>query len=151
MKDSSKGFKDFDKLLERLAKTKISAGVFADAGTNSKSGTSVVDYAYYNEYGTDKIPARPFMSLTADAQKDNWANLMAASFDKIVATQGGSVDRELGRIGERMINDIKETISSNIAPVNAPSTIKRKKSSRTLIDTGYLRSSISSKIIKEQR
>ncbi|MGI4775350.1 MAG: hypothetical protein ACRYE9_00185 [Janthinobacterium lividum] len=142
MKDIDKGFEKIGKLLKQLNKISLKAGVLSESDSKPKGGESIAEYAYYNEVGTDRIPARPFMSLTADEQKDNWSNLMTKSFDKMLVSGGKDLEVELGRVGERMINDIKETISSNISPVNAPSTIKRKKSSKTLIDTGLLRQSI---------
>ena len=148
MKDIDKGFKNFAKLLDNLAKVKIEAGVFSDVGTNPKSGESIAEYAFYNEYGTEHIPARPFMSLTADSRGEHWTKLMTDCFDKALETEGNNIDYDLGRIGERITGDIRETISSNISPANAESTVKRKKSSRTLIDTGALRAAISSKISK---
>ena len=148
MKDIDKGFKNFTKLLNDLSKVKIEAGVFGDAGANPKSGESIVEYAVYNEYGTEHIPARPFMGLTADSKGDDWTKLMTDCFDKALETEGKNIEKDLGRIGEQITGDIKKTVSSNISPANAASTIKRKGSSKTLIDTGALRAAISSKISK---
>lgn len=146
--DIDKGFKNISMLLAKMAKVKIEAGVFSDAGSNLKSGDSIVDYAYYNEYGTEHIPARPFMRITADSKGDHWTKLMADCFDQIIENEGKGLELELGKVGVQMEGDIKETISSNIAPVNAPATIKKKGSSRTLIDTGALRAAISSRVSK---
>ena len=148
MKDIDRGFNNLEKFFNKLAKVEIQAGIFSDAGSNPEGGTSIVDYAYYNEYGTEHIPVRPFMRITADEKRGSWSKLMADCFDKALETQGRKLDHDLGRIGEQMASDIKETISSNISPANAPDTIKRKKSSRTLIDTGVLRASISSRVLK---
>jgi len=148
MRDIDKGFKNLSKLFENLAKTQIQAGVFSDAGSNHNSGESIVEYALYNEYGTEHIPARPFMRITADSKGKHWAKLMTYCFDKALEAKGKNIEHDIGRVGEQMISDIKETISSNMTPANAAGTIKRKKSSRTLIDTGALRASISSRVLK---
>lgn len=148
LKDTDKGFDNFSKLLAQMAKIKIEAGVFSDAGSNPKSGQSIVEYAYYNEYGTEHIPARPFMRITADDKNDHWSNLVADCFDKALVNEGKAIEHDLRRVGEQMVADIKETISSNISPANAPATVKRKGSSRTLIDTGALRAAISSRVSK---
>ena len=52
-------------------------------------------------------------------------------------------------IAEMIKDAIQESISSNIAPSNSDMTIARKKSSSTLIDTGLLRSSVQSGVIKK--
>lgn len=53
------------------------------------------------------------------------------------------------QIGMNLENKIREKILSNVPPENAPSTIKAKGSSATLIDDGTLLSSISHTVKKE--
>lgn len=148
MRDTDKGFKNISNLLAKITKVKVEAGVFSDAGSSPKSGQSIVEYAYYNEYGTEHIPARPFMRITTDAKGEHWTKSMADCFDKALKNEGETLDFDLARVGMQMEGDIKETISSNISPANTPATIKRKGSSRTLIDTGLLRASITSRVSK---
>ena len=51
-------------------------------------------------------------------------------------------------IALKMQRDIQASILSNTPPPNKPSTIRRKGSSRTLIDTGLLLNSVQSEVIK---
>ncbi len=52
-------------------------------------------------------------------------------------------------VGAVMVGHIQEKISSNIPPKNAKSTIRQKKSSKTLIGkTGLLRESIDFEVVK---
>ncbi len=53
------------------------------------------------------------------------------------------------KVANSLRNDIIEKINSNIPPPNAPSTIKAKGSSHTLIDTGEMRRSIDFRVIGE--
>ena len=145
MKVTDKNFnlEKIKKTLLALKKKELQVGIFPDA-IDDKGGR-IVDYAIANEYGTSKIPERPFMRSTADEKQENWSALM----DKIVegVTKGDlEVERKIGLLGEQMVNDIKEKISSNVPPPLNPATIKRKGSSRTLIDTGNMRNSITFKI-----
>jgi len=55
--------------------------------------------------------------------------------------------RELETTCIKLENAIVETIMKGVPPPNAPSTIKRKRSSHTLIDKGNLVGSITHKII----
>ena len=63
------------------------------------------------------------------------------------------VDEEIRKVvrkaGVKLRNKIIEKINSNIPPPNAPSTIKAKKSTHTLIDTGTMRRSIDTQVIQE--
>lgn len=147
MKVTDKNFnlEKIKKTLLALKNKELQVGIFEDSGVNEDTGRRIVDYAIANEYGTSKIPERPFMRSTADEKQENWSALM----DKIVegVTKGDfEVERKIGLVGEQMVNDIKEKISSNVPPPLNPATIKRKGSSRTLIDTGNMRNSITFKI-----
>jgi len=55
------------------------------------------------------------------------------------------MERALLKIEAQVVNQI----DSNTPPPNAPSTIKRKKSSKTLIDTGKMRQHVDHKITGE--
>lgn len=142
MKDT--GFKDYENLLKNLQKVEIKVGILADS--KNKEGESIADYAIANEYGTDKIPARPFLSSTTDEESEKWQKLIDDGYDKMLGTQKFDMHQHLSKVGEVMTNDIKLKIANNVPPPNAPSTIKRKKSSRTLIDTGAMLQSVNYKI-----
>ena len=45
-----------------------------------------------------------------------------------------------------MIGDVKLTISNNMPPPNSEKTIKKKGSSKTLIDTGAMRNAVSYRV-----
>ena len=53
------------------------------------------------------------------------------------------------KAGVNLRNEIVKKIHSNIPPPNAPSTIKAKKSSKTLIDTGEMWRSVDTQVIQE--
>lgn len=59
-----------------------------------------------------------------------------------------TVYRALMRVGQEHADDIKAKIRSNISPANAASTIARKKSSKTLIDTGAMLQSVTATVKK---
>lgn len=147
MKVTDKNFnlEKIKKTLLALKKKELQVGIFEDSGVNPDTGGRIVDYAIANEYGTSKIPERPFMRSTADEEAKKWSALM----DKIVedVTKGDfEFERKIGLVGEQMVSDIKEKISSNVPPPLKPATVKRKGSSRTLIDTGNMRNSITFRI-----
>ena len=146
MKDTDKGFKNIFKKLQELKNKTLQAGILKDAGTNEK-GTYIADYASYNEFGTINMPARPFLSSTFDEQSEKWQSTTGKIIDNIIDGDPTIIDNLIGLLGEQVVGDIKEKIDSNVPPPLSPATIKRKKSTRTLIDTGIMRNSIKYEIV----
>ena len=146
IKDTDRGFLAIKKALLSLRKKEIKVGIHEGAGKNEKTGTLIVDYALANEYGTSKIPERSFMRSTYDEKQQEWNKTL----DKIVGniTEGNisNIEQKINSVGVQIVNDIKEKIDSNIPPALSEATIRRKGSSRTLIDTGIMRASITYKI-----
>jgi len=136
--------------LKKLKKISLEVGVFADSkNTNSKPLTYVADYAIANEFGTEKIPKRSFMRSTADEQKTEWQDQLENVADNVINGNKQGVERKMYKVGQLARRDIIDKIDSNITPVNAPSTKKKKLKqgkNKTLIDTGILRGSIEAKV-----
>lgn len=98
------------------------------------------------EYGVPQqnIPARPFMDFTVKRNKDSWIRFINRNF------RGKEYAHPLAvRFCETVKQDIQTEIEIGDFAPNAPATVKRKKSSQPLIDTGHLMNSISYKIIAE--
>ena len=122
---NDKGFKKAVEALERLAKMQVKVGIQSDTEDYS-DGVSVVDVAVWNEYGTDKIPSRPFIR---QCFKDNSDEALTRLSELAQKTALG--------------DDPKRDFPW--AP-NAKSTEDRKDSSRPLIDSGHLIKSIRYKV-----
>lgn len=137
-----------DKRAKILSKYKtnrrVYAGVF-DTAENSETGESVAEYAAQNEFGTDRIPSRPFMRRTIMRCQDEWIQ----KFGEILKS-GVNVDEALTLMGKQMQADIQQTILDDVPPPNSPVTIAMKArkgssgdvSQGTLRDTGSLYNSI---------
>lgn len=105
--------------------------------------------AYIMEKGSavNNIPARPFMLQTRER---NEKRMIGLSRRLLKALSNGSTTamdaiKKLGVTYEGAMKRI--FIEGSFAP-NATATIRRKKSSRPLIDTGLLRQSIKFKVAK---
>ena len=122
----------------------VSVGVFSDSGSEP-DGTSLIDVAIWNEYGTSRIPQRPFMRIAADKNADKWADA-AQKLSGMVADGSIGASHAKNIIGVQAVGDIQEVIGSNALQANAPATIMRKGSAAPLIDTGRLRQSIKFKV-----
>lgn len=111
------------------------------------NGLEVAENALIQEYGTERIPPRPFLRKTLKKQNE-WAKYVKENFDAN-ADSPNQLEKVAQTVGLMMQTDIQDSIMSNIPPPNAESTIKQKGSSKTLIDTGLLRNSVHNEVIKE--
>ena len=145
--DSDHGYK---RVLRELGamNTAIAVGVWSAEG-HGGSNRSVLEIAGYLHFGTSRgIPERPFIANWFDAYElRNRAQVVVEA--KRVAAGLQTVDRMLGRLAESFVGQAKKNIAEGGSPPfapNTPATIARKGSSKPLINTGQLRSSITSRI-----
>lgn len=125
--------------IEELKNVEVRVGYQAGEATDD-DGVDMCDIALWNELGTETSPARPFLRQTAD---DNEAKLVAfgqAQVRKIA--QGGTAQGCLQALGTYAKGLTQEKIESGSFVPNAPSTIRKKKSDKPLIDSGRLRQSV---------
>lgn len=139
------GLEKLDKELKYLQTHAVKVGVL---GNGSANGISVQDYAIFNEYGTSRMPARPFFRLsvgTANAQNEI-KEYMKQQVEQII--QGGmSAQQAYENLGTFVVQKIKKTIASgNFAALN-PQTVKKKGHSKPLMDTHSLYESINFEIV----
>jgi hypothetical protein len=143
MKDIDKGI--FNSL-RKLKNISLEVGVFADAkNTDDTPASYIADYALANEFGTKNIPARSFIRSSTDEQKHKWQKAMDDVLSSLIEGRDANLDNKLYEVGQIVRGDIIQKIDSNITPVNALSTQKKKLKqgkTKTLIDTGALRQSI---------
>jgi hypothetical protein len=104
------------------------------------NGLTLASNAVIQEFGTDRIPPRPFMRAGAEA------------FDKKDAAIGnvlrGVIEGRTGPVegsnalGVMLQAEILRAFRSGDFTPNAPATTRRKGSSQPLIDTGKLRQGV---------
>lgn len=107
----------------------------------SKSEQSNIMKAIWNEFGTRRIPARPFVRTSWRNNRNKYLAMCRADAKQIFAGTM-TVQRSLNRIGVIAQGDMQMSVTTGGWTPNAPSTIRRKGSSRPLIDTGKMRQSI---------
>lgn len=83
------------------------------------------------------IPERSFLRSTLKEKRKDWSQLIIKGIHHEL-THGGDINAVLDIVGEKMSGDVKAKILSGIEPKNAKSTIRQKKSSKPLIDSGNL-------------
>ena len=108
-----------------------------------EDGTRVVDIAVYNEYGTGRIPPRPFMRTFA--AKGEVKQVAAKLGQKV--NQGIDVTAILTTLGAWYAQAQKDHVIHSSWTPNAPSTIRKKGSAKPLIDTGQMVNAITWKTL----
>lgn len=145
IEDRDKGFK---KLLRRLVPRapSVTVGVYGD-GKKYPDGTSLLEVATIHEFGAPaaNIPKRSFLIDTANKNERKISRNLALSAER-VASGKATHHQALALFGVWFEGVVKARIAAGISPANKPLTIKRKGSSKPLIDTGQLRNSITHEV-----
>lgn len=123
----------------------IEVGFFASA--RYPEGTPVAHVAAINEFGTDRIPERPFFRGSVAKMETELMPVLRSGINTETMQVDGMLADKLGAHAAGVIQTTiaKGTFHPN--PPNAPSTIARKTKGQggevtTLIDTGKLRQSV---------
>lgn len=134
-----------DKVLENvieLGDKQVKVGI--QAGSGSHDGVDILDIAIYNHFGTRNIPSRPFISDCFDKNQGQIAEAKKRIVYRVM--DGMSASAGLSQLGQWYQDVLKGHIRNGGWVPNAPATIKRKGSSKPLIDTGQLVNSVRWKI-----
>jgi len=118
-------------------------------GLFGKQGSDLVIQAASNEFGTEDghIPERSFLRSTVIEKREIITKFVGKEFINYIKAVT-SLDRALNRIGLKVTSLVKSKIKKGPFTPNAPATIKRKKSTRPLIDTGRMLNSITHELDK---
>lgn len=107
-----------------------------------KVDAEVMMRAAWMEFGTSRgIPERPFLRNAMRNNEGTYKLFMLKAGQKILVGQG-SMKGELDSLGNLAKGHIQKSINSNTPPPLKPATIKKKGSSRTLVDSGEMRQSV---------
>lgn len=143
--DRDLGWGRFFSAVNDLDDLHAKVGVLADTaqgGLHVPGGQlTVAEIAAVNEFGTSdgRIPERSFIRSTFDKMREELerdaGKLVALVLDGAMTAQGA-----LGVLGAKLAAEMKKTVTvgEGVAPANAPSTVRRKGSARTLVDTGRM-------------
>lgn len=170
-KSVDRGASRINRELERAKNYFALIGIPSDAKRPVKengedAGINMAELALIMEKGSpaNKVPARPFMLKTRIRAQGKFAGLMKNMYRQILQGKGDAV-QFLKKLGIAYEGEMRETFTKEAFAPNAPITIHGgwmrnkksgkpfkvdgKKSSRPLIDSGRLRGSIMSKVVKK--
>lgn len=150
VRDIDKGHKALmNRLLHRAGD--LTVGIHAAEGAvpkkggaddaDSEEGLTVVEVGTFHEFGLG-VPRRSFIADWEDENEAKHKAQLRQMAQAVVTGKVESVEQGLARLGTLYQAEVQKRISDGIEPPLAESTIRRKGSSKPLIDTGQLRSSI---------
>lgn len=115
----------------------LKVGFFEEA--TYPDGTPVAEVATFQEFGTAKIPPRPFFrNMIADNQA-SWGKGMAMALKK----SNYDAKQALEITGQVVAGQLKQSIIDLVTPPLSPATIARKGFDKPLIDTAHMLNSVS--------
>lgn len=109
------------------------------------SSVTLAQVAEWNEFGTSRIPARPFIRGFVDDRREDIMTWIKRATERVA--KGVAPEEAFEIVGLRIQSGMQKRIADGVPPPNAASTIARKGSSKPLINTGQLRSSITYKVV----
>lgn len=116
-----------------------------ESAAKDRAPLTVADIATIHEYGLGHNPERSFIRAWADENKS--ANEKALiKIGQAVVEGKFTAEQGLDRAGLLFVAQIQKRIKGNIPPPLNAATIKKKKSSTPLINTGQLWTSIRHKV-----
>lgn len=153
VEDIDKGWNQIQKDVSKFKNAQVLVGF--QEGTETKEevkgdrtkagGASMPLIAFKNEYGTDRIPKRPFMRKSYDENKALINKVFDKQYIKILDRKI-KPKKALKEVGLVMVRLIQEKIETLKDPPNAPDTIALKGSSNPLIDFGQMIQSVREKV-----
>lgn len=135
----------YSKLFERLkgAVSDITVGIHEEDGNLPHDGTAdsptIAQVATWLEVGTSRAPRRSFVADWFDENDSRNRQLLSTLSKGVISGSLESIRKAAELFGEKMKFSMVRRMGDGIPPPNAPSTIKRKKSSTPGVDTGVLR------------
>lgn len=127
--------------LEKLKKMIVRVGYQRGEEVSEEDGADLCDIAAFNELGTSGIPSRPFMRDSVDKHAEQINAFLKQQLALLAQgkTTADKIFKSIGVFQKGLVQ--KEIVDGEFEP-NAPSTIRRKKSDKPLIDTGKMRQSV---------
>lgn len=128
----------------------VEVGVIGAKGDEIHDNTgdvTVAQVAEWMEFGTPTVPARSWLRGAIDEHGTELERRIGIETRDVIAGRRSQA-QALARVGIWIAGKIQERIARGIAPALAAGTIARKGSTTPLINTGQLRSSITSRVVR---
>lgn len=101
-------------------------------------GTPVAMVAAIQDFGTKKIPSRPFFRNMIAAKKSEWGPALELALKR----NKMDVKKSMQQLGEGIAGQLRQSIRDTNEPPLSPVTIARKGFEKPLVDTGHMLASV---------
>lgn len=105
-----------------------------DSNVHPESGINTATIAAWQEYGTKKIPARPFVAPARLEHQDDWSIGLGVELKKCLY----NAELALEEVGQMIKKDLQQSILDVYSPPLAQETVDRKGFAKPLIDSSYM-------------
>lgn len=120
-------------------------GIHESAGQVKGGAMTVATLGAIQHFGNDDIPERPWLDKGAETGTKEYLDTIREGIE-----EGLDAKQIMARVGVEAEGAIRQYITDLDTPPNKPSTISRKGSSNPLIDTGNMRQSVTSTVVRKK-
>lgn len=132
--------------LDKLRGNKyVTVGIHEDAGNVEDGSMTQAQNGALQNYGNDKIPARPWLLPGVESATQDIVDTIASGIE-----HGLPNDQIMEQVGAFAAGATQQYITDLRDPPNAPYTIEKKGSDNPLIDTGSMRASVTYKVTNQK-
>lgn len=124
----------------------VHIGIQGKEGEKVEGGITVLELGIIHEFGLGHVPSRSWLRGWFDSSEARFVGLIQKGMTRVIA---GEIPMEslANALGLKGVAEIQERISAGIPPALKAETVRQKKSSIPLIDTGVLRASITFRVV----
>lgn len=146
VKSQPKKVMDLIKKMKKIASEPqtVSVGFPDNIPYPNEEGTNLITVAAVNEFGSadGTIPERSYLRAGLNEKKAKLKTIWKTTLAKQVLTGKMEPIKALGIVGQWAQVVVQRKIRTLRSPANKPRTVKAKKSSNPLIDTGHMIQSV---------
>lgn len=113
-----------------------------DANAKNTNPVLAAQAAFWNEYGTSKIPSRPFFRTMIAAKSPKWGKNIAIQ----LKLNNYDAVKTMGIVGEAMVDQLRDSIINGSWQRNADSTIAKKGFDKPLQHTELMVRSVTREV-----
>ena len=142
------------KRLRKIDRAQVKVGVLASKGGQQAhpdgTGATLIEIAAAHEFGTSNVPERSFIRRAFEDNTQEAQALMGKLARRIVEDKT-SIDESLRILGTWGANLVRRTVTvgDHIPPPLKPETVKRKGSTRPLVDKSHMINSLDYEVDKK--
>lgn len=167
VRTKGKGFKGLVDKISKMSKSQsyVKAGLLSSKKASRPDGEMTnAELGVIHEFGTSKIPARPFVGPSFNNKKDFYKKMLMTLAKRVVTAgilfdEKFTLEKALGILGQKMSADMKAFVvgGAPLKPDNSPAVKARKEklssgaagSVRPLVDTGRMVNSLTYAVVRK--